>query len=116
MKRTLDRNRDSVTLREIKPLLLISTHVCSIFFLFDLVCTAVFEHEQEGTVKHIYFVAETKVSMSSLELREIEHAKIKCARKFFDEMNRIISADKVKYDVVDSYGKLMEIVGTATLS
>ena len=43
---------------------------------------------KEGTVKHIYFVAETKGSMSSMELREIEKTKIECARKFFDEMNR----------------------------
>ncbi len=38
---------------------------------------------KEGTVKHVYFVAETKGSMSSMELREIEKTKIKCARKFF---------------------------------
>ena len=37
---------------------------------------------KEGSVKHIYFVAETKGSMSSMELREIEKTKIKCARKF----------------------------------
>ena len=43
---------------------------------------------KEGYVKHVYFVAETKGSMSSMELREIEGAKIKCARKFFDEINR----------------------------
>ena len=31
---------------------------------------------KEGTVKHVYFVAETKGSMSSLDLREIEKGKI----------------------------------------
>lgn len=66
---------------------------------------------KEGSVKHIYFVAETKGSLSSLELRAIEKAKIKCARKFFTEINRKIDPEHVKYDVVDSYGKLMEIVG-----
>lgn len=66
---------------------------------------------QEGAVKHVYFVAETKGSMSSMELREIEKTKIECARKFFEEINRKINLDNVKYDVVDSYGKLMEIVG-----
>lgn len=66
---------------------------------------------EEGVVKHIYFVAETKGSMSSMELRGIEKTKIECARKFFDEINRKINPDNVKYDVVDSYGKLMEIVG-----
>lgn len=65
---------------------------------------------KEGTVKHIYFVAETKGSMSSMDLREIEKTKIKCARKFFDEMNRHFSPENVKYDVVDSFGKLMEVV------
>lgn len=65
---------------------------------------------KEGSVKHIYFVAETKGSMSSMELREIENTKIKCARKFFDEMNKRFAPKNVKYDVVDSYGKLMEVV------
>lgn len=65
---------------------------------------------REGAVKHIYFVAETKGSMSSMDLREIEKTKIKCARKFFDEMNRRFAPENVKYDVVDSFGKLMEVV------
>ena len=68
---------------------------------------------KEGTVKHVYFVAETKGSMSSMELREIEKNKIECARKFFDEINRKINPKNVKYDVVASFGQLMEIVGTA---
>ena len=66
---------------------------------------------KEGVVKHVYFVAETKGSMSSMELREIEKTKIKCARKFFDEINRKINPENVKYDVVNSYSKLMDIVG-----
>jgi type III restriction enzyme len=61
---------------------------------------------KKDAVKHIYFVAETKGSMSSMELREIEKRKIDCARKFFAK----ITSDQVKYDMVDSYGKLMEIV------
>lgn len=65
---------------------------------------------KEGAVKHIYFVAETKGSMSSMDLREIEKTKIKCARKFFDEMNRRFAPENIKYDVVDSFGKLMEVV------
>lgn len=65
---------------------------------------------KEGAVKHVYFVAETKGSMSSMELREIEKTKIKCARRFFDEMNQKFSQEQVKYDVVDSFGKLMELV------
>ena len=60
----------------------------------------------EGAVKHIYFIAETKGTMLSMELRKIEECKIECARKFFTK----ITSDQVKYDVVDSYGKLMELV------
>ncbi len=66
---------------------------------------------KEGSVKHIYFVAETKGSMSTMQLRGIENSKIECARKFFKTINRKINSKHVKYDVVDSYGKLMEITG-----
>ena len=68
---------------------------------------------KEGSVRHIYFVAETKGSMSSMKLREIENTKIACARKFFDEIGRRVSEDRVKYDVVTDYAKLMDIVGRA---
>jgi len=61
---------------------------------------------QEGKVKHVYFVAETKGSMSSLELRDIEKSKIACARKFFAK----ITSDQVRYQVVDGYGALMDLV------
>jgi type III restriction enzyme len=61
---------------------------------------------KQGTVKHIYFIAETKGSMSSMELRDIEKAKMKCADKFFAK----ISSDQVKYGMVTSYSKLMELV------
>ena len=60
----------------------------------------------EGTVKHIYFVAETKGSMSSMQLREIEKSKIHCAREHF----KAISSGNVVYDVVDSYKTLLEKV------
>ena len=60
----------------------------------------------EGKVKHIYFVAETKGSMNSLQLRLIEEAKIHCAREHF----KAISNGDVVYDVVDSYQSLMEKV------
>ncbi len=71
---------------------------------------------KEGSVKHIYFVAETKGSMSTMELRAIEETKIECARKFFEEINRRINREHVKYDVVTSFGKLMEIVGMRSSS
>lgn len=70
---------------------------------------------KEGSVKHVYFVAETKGSMSTMDIRPIEQTKIECARKFFNEINRKINPDNVKYDVVNSFGKLMEIVGSGTI-
>lgn len=60
----------------------------------------------EGKVKHIYFVAETKGSMSTLQLRGIEDAKIACARKHF----AALSSEKIKYDVVVSYKSLLDKV------
>lgn len=65
---------------------------------------------KEGSVKHVYFVAETKGSMSSMDLRPIEKTKIECARKFFEDINKKYAPENVKYDVVDSFGKLMELV------
>ncbi len=60
----------------------------------------------EGKVKHIFFVAETKGTMESLNLRPIEQAKISCAKKLFNEM----STSKVKYHDVDSYQSLLNIM------
>lgn len=60
----------------------------------------------EGSVKHIYFIAETKGSMSSLQLREVERAKIHCAKEHF----KAISGEDVVYDVVDGYQALMDKV------
>ncbi len=61
---------------------------------------------REGSVKRIYFVAETKGSMNSMQLRLIEESKIHCAKEHF----KAISGDNVVYDVVDSYRSLMEKV------
>ena len=57
-------------------------------------------------VRHIYFVAETKGSDSSLDLREIEKLKVHCAKEHFKE----ISGNEVLFDTVSSYDKLLEIV------
>lgn len=65
---------------------------------------------KEGTVKHIYFIAETKGSMSSMELRAIEKSKIECARKFFSKM----TSGQVRYDVIDGYGQLMSLVNCSS--
>ena len=57
-------------------------------------------------MKHVYFVAETKGSISSMEFRKIEDTKIECARRFFSR----ITSEQVKYGVANSYAKLMELV------
>lgn len=60
----------------------------------------------EGKVRHIYFVAETKGTMDTLNLRPIEKAKIDCARKLF----ATISNGMVTYDHVDNYQQLLNKV------
>ncbi len=63
---------------------------------------------RKGSVKHIFSIAETKGTMDSLELRQIEQAKISCAKKLFNE----ISTSGVKYHDVDSYATLLEVMET----
>ena len=60
----------------------------------------------EGTVKHIFFIAETKGTMDSLNIRPIEQAKIECAKRLFNT----ISTSKVRYHDVDSYQSLLSIM------
>lgn len=60
----------------------------------------------EGKVKHIYFVAETKGTMESLNLLPIEKAKIDCAKKLFSRLSNGL----VTYDHVDSYQELLNKV------
>lgn len=62
----------------------------------------------EGTVKHIYFIAETKGSMSTMDLRPIEKAKIDCARKLFND----VSTSKVRYEAVDDYQSLLNVINS----
>ncbi len=64
----------------------------------------------EGRVKHVYFVAETKGSMSSMQLKGAENSKVDCARKFFESLNGKHS-ESVKYGVVTNYAELMQLVG-----
>lgn len=61
---------------------------------------------KEGAVKHIYFIAETKGSMESMDLRPIENAKIKCAGKLFEKL----SNGDVHYGQVTNYQDLLNIV------
>lgn len=63
---------------------------------------------EEGKVKHVYFVAETKGSMSSLQLREIEKNKIKCADKLY---KKIFAGDVTfSFGQVDSFDTLIQMV------
>lgn len=68
---------------------------------------------KEGSVRHIYFVAETKGTLSSLKLREFESTKIECARRFFEKIGNSVTTDSVKYDVVTDYSRLMDVVRSA---
>jgi type III restriction enzyme len=61
---------------------------------------------KKGTVKHIYFIAETKGSMSSMQLKNVEEIKIECAKRYFKE----ISNDEVVYDKIDSYEELSKLI------
>lgn len=71
---------------------------------------------QEGTVRHVYFVAETKGSMSTAQLRGVERQKIEAAKAFFEALNRRALANGdgadhlVEYHQVASYQDLMERV------
>ena len=57
-------------------------------------------------VKHVFFIAETKGSMDSMQLKGVEKAKIDCAKKLFNN----VSTSNVRYGCVDSYGSLLEMM------
>lgn len=59
---------------------------------------------QKGAVKHIFFIAETKGSLQSMQLNAIENAKIDCCTQLFNE----ISTDNVKYHKVTCYQDLID--------
>lgn len=61
---------------------------------------------KKGSVKHIFFIAETKGTMDSLQLRPIEQAKITCAKKLFNEL----STSEVKYHDVDTYQNMLSVI------
>ena len=60
----------------------------------------------KGTVKHIFFIAETKGSLDSMELRGVEKAKIACARKLFND----VSTSSVRYGTISTYEELLDII------
>lgn len=60
----------------------------------------------KGTVKHIFFIAETKGSLESMDLRGVEKAKIACARKLFNDA----STSSVRYGAISKYEELLDII------
>jgi type III restriction enzyme len=61
---------------------------------------------KKGTVKHIFFIAETKGSMDSMQISPIESAKIACAEQLFNTL----STDNVRYHKVTSFSDLIELM------
>lgn len=64
-------------------------------------------HDDMG-VKHIFFVAETKGSLLSMDLKGTEKAKIECAKKLFNE----ISTEKVRYHEVTDYQNMLDEINS----
>ena len=62
----------------------------------------------KGTVKHIFFIAETKGSLDSMELdlRGVEKAKIACAKKLFND----VSTSDVRFGAITKYEELLDII------
>lgn len=75
---------------------------------------------KEGNLKHVFFIAETKGSMGSMNLRPIEQSKIECAKKFFESINESINNEvhnekhnaNVRYHAVKDYDTLWTIVNS----
>lgn len=59
-------------------------------------------------VKHIFFIAETKGSMESMQLKGVELAKIECAKKLFNS----ISTSKVRYHEVTDYSTMLDVINS----
>ena len=68
---------------------------------------AVAFHDNMG-VKHIFFVAETKGSLLSMDLKGAELSKIECAKKLFNKM----STSKVRYHEVTDYQNMLDEINS----
>ncbi len=62
-------------------------------------------HDNMG-VKHIFFIAETKGSMNSMQMRGVEKTKIECAEKLFNHL----STSRVRYHEVSGYDSLLDVM------
>ena len=67
---------------------------------------------KEGSVKHVYFVAETKGTLSDMHLKKIEKAKIDCAEKFFLSLGAKDTQYHVTYRQVATYTDLMNMANS----
>ena len=61
---------------------------------------------EDGSVRHVFFIAETKGSLDKMELRGVEEAKTECAKKLFNS----ISTNSTRYGVVDKFENLYNII------
>ena len=59
-------------------------------------------------VKHVFFVAETKGSMLSMNLKGAEMAKIECAKKLFNN----VSTSKVRYHEITDYDTMLNVINS----
>ena len=62
---------------------------------------------EDSGLKHLFFVAETKGSMNTLELRTVEASKIECAKHLFNDLRL---ADDVRYEQAVTYEDLLNQV------
>ena len=63
-------------------------------------------------IKHIFFVAETKGSMGSMDLRPLEKAKIRCAKKLFEELSH---TEPVRYHEVTDCQTMLQVLEDMTI-
>ena len=61
-------------------------------------------------IKHVFFIAETKGSMDSMQLKGVEKAKIECAEKLFNS----VSTSNVRYHKVRNYQELLDVMHNMT--
>ena len=59
-------------------------------------------------VKHIFFVAETKGSLESMDLKGAEKAKIECAKRLFNS----VSTSQVRYHEVTDYQNMLDEINS----
>ena len=59
-------------------------------------------------VKHLFFIADTKGSMSSMQISKVEDKKIECVEKLF---NTIVKG-KVRYHKVTDYQTMYDVINS----